>query len=156
MLKRRNTSGMRLRIGVLAVATCAAGAVLVSSAVASRATTSPGATALVPVKLTNGSITVTPDRFTLKSNPKLARYPRGATITFKIQNEGTVPLSLVLRVLTKLTFYGANTLKTSVTTGKIAPTAIKRIRATFTFRGNYEFELVKKGKIVARNAISVF
>jgi hypothetical protein len=156
MLKRRITSNVRLRIGVLAVAICTASAVLVSSAVASHATTTPGATALVPVKLTNTSITVTPDPFTLKSDPKLARYPRGATVTFKIQNEGTVKLSLVLRVLTKLQFYGANTLKTSVTTGKIAPTAIKRIRATFTFRGNYEFELVKAGKIVARNPISVF
>lgn len=156
MLSGLMTSGWRRRRGLVVAAAGIGAAVLASSAIAANATTSPGASALIPVTLTDTTITVTPDRFTLKSQPNVARYPRGATITFKIQNEGTLPLVLVLRVVTKLNFYGANTLKTSVSTGKIAPTAIKRIRATFTFRGDYELDLVKNGKTVARSSIVVF
>jgi hypothetical protein len=134
------------------LAACAAAALTAQA----HATTTPGTNTLVPVKLTNTTITVAKDKFSLKNRPNLARYPRGATITFRIQNEGTRPLSLVLHTTTKFQFYEGSLLKTSGGTGNIAPTGAKRLRATFTFRGKYEFELLNNGKIVARTPISVF
>ncbi|HEV2591239.1 MAG TPA: hypothetical protein VGU02_05035 [Gaiellaceae bacterium] len=129
---------------------------LAGGAATATATTAPGTTATVPVKLTNSTIKVAPDVFTEISSPKVARYPRGATIVFKITNNGTAPLTLRLRLLTKLHVYGSKYLKPTESTKPIAPHGTTKLKATFAFRGNYQFELLRGGKIVAKNAIFIF
>jgi hypothetical protein len=150
MLKR---SDIRHPIRVCVLSAVAACTLLAPSA---GATTAPGATTLIPVTLSDANIKVAPDVFTQKDTPNVARYPRGASITFRIANNGAKPASLVLRVLSKLSFYGANQLKRSASTGTITPGRVKRLHAIFAFRGEYEFELVRNGKIVARNPIVIF
>lgn len=131
-------------------------AVLAGSAATAGATTAPGATATIPVTLTNSTIKVAPDRFTLKSEPNVARYPRGVTIHFRITNKGTIPLVLTLHLLTKLRVYGSKYLKPTESTKPIAPGASVKMTATFAFRGNYQFELKKAGTIVAKHPVQVF
>ncbi len=145
---------MRLRNSILA--TLCAAAVLGVLAAPVSATTAPGAAATIPVTITNTSIKVAADKFTLKSAPNVARYPRGVTIHFKITNKGTAPVIVTLHLLTKLHVYGANHLKTSVSTKPIAPSATVKLTGTFTFRGNYQLEVRRAGKLVLKNAIIVF
>jgi len=145
---------MRLRNSILA--TLCAAAVLGVLAAPVSATTAPGAAATIPVTITNTSIKVAADKFTLKSAPNVARYPRGVTIHFKITNKGTAPVIVTLHLLTKLHVYGANHLKTSVSTKPIAPSATVKLTGTFTFRGNYQLEVRRAGKLVLKNAIVVF
>ena len=129
---------------------------IAGQAVPALATTAPGASATIPVTVTNTTIHVAPDKFTLKSAPNVARYPRGVTINFKIKNNGSVSSVLTLKLLTKLHVYGASHLKATESTKPIPPKGTAKLSATFAFRGDYEFELVQGGKIVAKNAIVVF
>jgi hypothetical protein len=145
-------NGLHCRAPV-AIAICT---VVVFVAGQARATTTPGVRALVSVTLTNSNIAVAVDKFTSKKNPGLTRYPRGATVTFSIRNEGTKPLVLVLRAITSFQFYVGTKLGRRESTGTIDPSGGKRLHATFIFRGKYEFDLVSRGKIVARSPISVF
>lgn len=131
-------------------------AVLTGGAVTAMATTAPGSSATVPVTLSNTTIKVARDQFTLKTAPKIARYPRGATIHFKVTNDGSEPVKLVLRYLGKLKVYGSKYLKPSESTKPIPPHGTAKLSATFVFRGNYEFELVRGGKIVAKSPVEIF
>jgi hypothetical protein len=142
---------MRARLSILA-------ALLAAAALAGQAgaTTAPGATATIPVTLTSSTIKVAPDKFTLKSAPDVARYPRGVTIHFKITNTGSVPVVLTLRLLTKLHVFGSKYLKPTESTKPIAPHATVKLTATFAFRGAYRFELSRGGKVVASSAVVVF
>jgi hypothetical protein len=152
MCEKLPTNGLHWQAPV-AIAICIAAVLAAGQA---RATTTPGVRVLVPVTLTNSKIAVAVDKFTSKKNPRLTRYPRGATVTFSIRNEGTKPLVLVLRAITHFQFYVGTKLERSESTGTIDPSGGKRLRATFIFRGKYEFDLVSRGKIVARSPISVF
>jgi uncharacterized cupredoxin-like copper-binding protein len=145
---------MRSRFSIPA-ALCAAAVLGVLAAPAS-ATTAPGAAATIPVTITNTSIKVAADKFTLKSAPNVARYPRGVTIHFKITNKGSASVIVTLHLLTKLHVYGASHLKTSESTKPIAPNATVKLTGTFTFRGNYQLEVRRAGKLVLKNAIIVF
>ncbi|HEY2074320.1 MAG TPA: hypothetical protein VGG88_12155 [Gaiellaceae bacterium] len=142
---------MRARLSILA-------ALLAAAALAGQAgaTTAPGATATIPVTLTSSTIKVAADKFTLKSAPDVARYPRGVTIHFKITNTGSAPVVLKLHLLTKLHVFGSKYLKATESTKLIAPKATVKLTATFAFRGDYRFELVRAGKIVATSAVVVF
>jgi len=145
---------MRLRHSIPA-ALCVLASFAVIAAPAS-ATTAPGAAATIPVTVTNTNIKVAADRFTLKSAPNVARYPRGVTIHFKIKNTGSAPVIVTLRLLTKLHVFGASHLKTSESTPPISPNATVRLTGTFAFRGNYQLEVRRGGKLVATNPIVVF
>jgi len=116
----------------------------------------PGVDVVVPVELTGGTISVRSDKFSRQDEPGVVRYPRGATVTFRVRNEGKVPLTLVLRIRSRFQFYEANILRSRATTGTLAPAAVKPLRATFTFRGPFEFELLRHGKVVAKRQISIF
>lgn len=131
-------------------------AVLTGGAATAMATTAPGSSATVPVMLSNTTIKVARDQFTLKTAPDVARYPRGATIHFKITNNGSESVKLVLRFLGKLKVYGSKYLKPTESTKSIAPHGTAKLSATFVFRGNYEFELVRGGKVVAKNPVDIF
>jgi uncharacterized cupredoxin-like copper-binding protein len=146
---------MRSRHSIPA-ALCAVAVSLAVVAAPASATTAPGATATIPVTVTNTSIKVAADKFTLKSAPNVARYPRGVTIHFKIKNTGSASVIVTLHLLTKLHVYGASHLKTSVSTKPIAPNATVKLTGTFTFRGNYQLEVRRAGKLVAKNPIVVF
>lgn len=145
---------MRSRLPL--VSALVAAGVLAAGAASVHATTAPGASAVVPVTLTNTTIKVARDKYTLKKEPNVARYPRGATIHFKITNKGSVPVVLTLRLLTKLHVYGSKYLKPTESTKAIPPRGTAKLTATFAFRGDYEFELKKAGATVAKSAIQVF
>jgi hypothetical protein len=145
---------MRVRFSFL-TAVCAA-AVLTVVAAPANATTAPGASATIPVTVTDTTIKVAADRFTLKSAPNVARYPRGVTIHFKITNTGSAPVIVTLRLLTKLKVYGASHLRATESTTSIAPKGTTKLTATFAFRGKYQLEVKRAGKIVATNPIVVF
>jgi hypothetical protein len=57
-----------------------------------RATTTPGVVYVVKVTLTDKSIVIPKDKFSLHS--PYPRYPRGAEIRYSITNKGTRPYSL--------------------------------------------------------------
>jgi hypothetical protein len=120
------------------------------------ATTAPGASATIPVTVTDSATKITPDKFTLKSAPNVARYPRGATIHFKITNKSSAAVTITLRLLTKLKVYGSKYLKPTESTKPIVPGGSAKLTATFAFRGDYELEVVRNGKIVRKSPIVAF
>jgi hypothetical protein len=139
---------------VLVVVICLT--VAVAAATAGMRTTAPGVTAHVPIVLMSASIEIPKDQFAQKAHPNLARFPRGATIIFNIQNKGGRAATLVLRLTSKISFYGASKLKKEIRTGIVAPGKTAHLTGTFVFRGLFLFELVVDGKIVATHPMAIF
>jgi hypothetical protein len=131
-------------------------ATALAAAATAGATTGPGVLAKVPVVLSPTKIAIPKDQFVLKSQPDVARYPRGATISFGITNHGKKPAVLVLRLTSKLNFVGASQLKKLASTKPIAPGKTTHMRAQFFFRATFEFQEIVGGKIVARHAMVIF
>jgi len=148
------TAVRRLVVPAVLVLSLAAAA---AAADAGNRTTGPGVIAHVPIVLTAGKIDIPKDQFVTKAEPNVARYPRGAQIDFRIQNKGSKPAILSLRVLSKLNFYGANQLKKLVSTRKpVKPGTTAHMRLSFYFRARFMFEERVNGKVVARHEMVIF
>jgi hypothetical protein len=117
---------------LLTSALAALGLAAAATALASAApkTTTPGVVYVVKVTLTNTSITIPKDRFSLHTT--YPRLPRGAVIRYAVTNKGTRPYAFKMwdTVTTVLKPHGGR----------------DSFLVNWNYRGRYEYETLFRGK----------
>jgi hypothetical protein len=98
------------------------------SATAAPRTTTPGVVYIVPVVITDKSIAIKRDKFTLNGQ---TRFPRGALIRFSVLNKGTRPYAFRI--------WGDDT-------AVIKPGKHGTILVNWNYRGRFAYSIVLGGK----------
>ncbi len=122
---------------LLLIAVAATAAVAASGA---SATTVPGQVYPIKITITDKTITVQKDKFSLHS--PYPRYPRGALIRYEITNKGTKPYALKIW---------------ATTTTAIKPGGHDSVLLNWGFRGTFVYETLYKGKAAGpRGHVTIF
>lgn len=113
---------------------------LAQSATAAVRTTIPGVVYVVPMTVTDKTVTVPPDKFS--KGLKYSRYPRGAVIRYKVINKGSRAYSVRIW---------------DATTTVIRPGHFDTILLNWNYRGNYYYQALFHGKPVGpKGRVKIF
>jgi hypothetical protein len=129
------------------------GVVIAPSVLAARRTTQPNYVTLVPVLLTNSAVKIRADQFTSHG---VSTYPRGAIIDFFLKNGGHDPVSVRIKLVGTINFYGHNSIATYTNAGKpIRPGKSRHFKINFFFRSTFAMQMLVGGKVRASTPITV-
>lgn len=122
-------------------------------ALGAQRTTAPQQPTAVTVSLTNSSIKIQADKFTKHG---IYYYPRGAIIDFVLKNNGKQPVSVRIKLNSKLHFFGASHIATFTLAGKpIRPGHVRHFEVFFFFRSSFAMQMLTGGRVRASSPIII-
>ena len=118
-----------MRLKPIALLACSLAALALAGTVSARQqTTTPGVVYIIKIKVTDRSVVIPRDRFSIGN---LTRYPRGAVLQYRITNLGSKPY--VFQIW-------------ATTTAPIPPGKHDSFLINWNYRGKYHYATLLHGK----------
>lgn len=130
------------------------------SATAAPKTTAPGIVHYVPVVVTDSSLKIQRDAYTVSVGKAFGVkqvYPRGVVIRFVFHNEGKLPHTVRLKLLSHH-YFGENEAKLTVIYAGMTPIKAQQTRSlsiNFYYRGSFALQTLTGKKITGSEGITI-
>jgi archaellum component FlaG (FlaF/FlaG flagellin family) len=133
---------------------CLLAGLLAGAALAGQLTTGTNVVVNTPITASPAAVTIAKNEYT---RGRVSRYPRGTTVHFHVKNTGNKMIRMQLKVVGKLTFFGADKLaKVTRAPRSVAPGHVGDFNIFFFYRSTFAMQETVGGKVTASAPITIF